>query len=100
MQVKRIDKWLNAKELSDGLTKKNILDWLEEEGSITARISSHAEFKLEILNDDIGVAEDEEYIALEIPSEEVRIREVVLYGDLVPLVYARSIIPELTATKG
>lgn len=100
MQVKRIDKWLNAKELSDGLTKKNILDWLEEEGSITARISSHAEFKLEILNDDIGVAEDEEYIALEIPSEEVRIREVVLYGDLVPLVYARSIIPELTASKG
>ena len=100
MQVKRIDKWLNAKELSDGLTKKNILDWLEEEGSITARISSHAEFKLEILNDDIGVAEDEEYIALEIPPEEVRIREVVLYGDLVPLVYARSIIPELTASKG
>ena len=100
MQVKRIDKWLNAKELSDGLTKKNILDWLEEEGSITARISSHAEFKLEILNDDIGVAEDEEYIALEMPPEEVRIREVVLYGDLVPLVYARSIIPELTASKG
>ena len=100
MQVKRIDKWLNAKELSDGLTKKNILDWLEEEGSITARISSRAEFKLEILNDDIGVAEDEEYIALEIPPEEVRIREVVLFGDLVPLVYARSIIPNLTASKG
>ena len=100
MQVKRIDKWLNAKELSDDLTKKNILDWLEEEGSITARISSHAEFKLEILNDDFGVAEAEEYIALEIPPEEVRIREVVLYGDLVPLVYARSIIPELTASKG
>ena len=100
MQVKRIDKWLNGSELSNHLTKKNILDWLEEEGSITARISSHAEFKLEILNDDIGVAEDEEYIALEIPSEEVRIREVVLYGDLVPLVYARSIIPGLTASKG
>ena len=100
MQVKRIDKWLNGSELSSGLTKKNILDWLEEEGSITARISSRAEFKLEILNDDIGVAEDEEYIALEIPPEEVRIREVVLFGDLVPLVYARSIIPELTASKG
>lgn len=100
MQVKRIDKWLNGSELSNHLTKKNILDWLEEEGSITARISSRAEFKLEILNDDIGVAEDEEYIALEIPPEEVRIREVVLFGDLVPLVYARSIIPELTALKG
>tara|TARA_X000000368_G_scaffold394202_1_gene360539 strand:- start:335 stop:826 length:492 start_codon:yes stop_codon:yes gene_type:complete len=100
MQVKRIDKWLNGSELSNHLTKKNILDWLEEEGSITARISSRAEFKLEILNDDIGFAEDEEYIALEMPPEELRIREVVLYGDLVPLVYARSIIPELTASKG
>ena len=100
MQVKRIDKWLNGSELSNHLTKKNILDWLEEEGSITARISSRAEFKLEILNDDIGFAEDEEYIALEIPPEEVRIREVILFGDLVPLVYARSIIPELTALKG
>ena len=100
MQVKRIDKWLNAKELSDHLTKNNILDWLKEDGSITSRISSHAEFKLEILNDDIGVAEDEEYIALEIPPEEVRIREVILFGDLAPLVYARSIIPELTALKG
>jgi chorismate--pyruvate lyase len=100
MQVKRIDKWLNGSELTNHLTKKNILDWLEEEGSITARISSRAEFKLEILNDDIGFAEDEEYIALEIPPEEVRIREVVLFGDLVPLVYARSIIPELTALKG
>ena len=100
MQVKRIDKWLNGSELSNHLTKKNILDWLEEEGSITARISSRAEFKLEILNDDIGVAEDEEYIALEIPPEEVRIREVILFGDLVPFVYARSIIPELTALKG
>ena len=100
MQVKRIDKWLNGSELSNLLTKKNILDWLEEEGSITARISSRAEFKLEILNDDIGVAEDEEYIALEIPPEEVRIREVILFGDLAPLVYARSIIPELTALKG
>ena len=37
---------------------------------------------------------------LDIASEEVRIREVVLYGDLVPLVFARSIIPNLTEAKG
>ena len=57
MQVTRINKWLNGSELSGSLTKKNILDWLQEEGSITAKISSKAKFKLEILNDDIGIAE-------------------------------------------
>jgi chorismate--pyruvate lyase len=46
------------------------------------------------------MAEDEEYSALDIALEEVRIREVILYGDLEPLVYARSIIPNLTASKG
>ena len=100
MQVKRINNWLNTSELKSTLKNKNILDWLNEDGSITARISSKAKFKLEILNDDLGIAEDEEYVALNITSEDVRIREVILYGDLMPLVYARSIIPNLTASKG
>ena len=100
MQVKRINEWLNDLELKSCLKEQNILDWLNEEGSITARISSNAKFKLEILNDRIGVAESEEYLALDMASQEVRIREVVLYGDLVPLVYARSIIPKLTSSKG
>ena len=100
MQVTRINEWLDGSELSGCLRKKNILDWLQEEGSITAKISSKAKFKLEILNDDIGIAEDEEYVGLNIASEEVRIREVVLYGNLVPLVFARSIIPNQTAAKG
>ena len=82
------------------MKKQNFLEWLNEEGSITAKISSDSKFKLEILSDDLGIAEDEEYLALDIASEEVRIREVVLYGDLVPLVYARSIIPNLTSSKG
>ena len=100
MQAKRINKWLNSSELKNALKVQNILDWLNEDGSITARISSNFKFKLEILSDDIGVAEDEEYLALNIISEEVRIREVILYGDKKPLVFARSIIPNLTSSKG
>ena len=99
MQVTRINEWLDGSELRGCLRKKNILDWLQEEGSITAKISSKAKFKLEILNDDIGIAEDEEYVGLNIASEEVRIREVVLYGNLVPLVFARSIIPNQIIIK-
>lgn len=100
MQAKRINKWLNSSELKSSLKEQNILDWLNEEGSITAKISSDSKFKLKILSDDIGNAEDEEYLALNIPSQKVRIREVILYGDLVPLVYARSIIPNQTSSKG
>ena len=88
---------LSAKKLFE---KTRYSEWLNEEGSITAKISSDSKFKLEILSDDIGNAEDEEYLALNIPSQKVRIREVILYGDLVPLVYARSIIPNQTSSKG
>ena len=100
MQAKRINNWLSDSQLKTHLKKQNILKWLNEEGSITAKISSDSKFKLKILSDDLSIAEDEEYLALDIASEEVRIREVVLYGDLVPLVYARSIIPNLTSSKG
>jgi len=100
MQAKRINNWLNNTQLKSCLKKQNILEWLNEEGSITAKISSDSKFKLKILSDDIGNAEDEEYLALNIPSQKVRIREVILYGDLVPLVYARSIIPNQTSSKG
>ena len=52
------------------------------------------------MRDDIGIAEEDEYAALKMSPEEVRIREVLLYGNLLPLVHARSIIPTLTSSKG
>ena len=100
MHAKRINNWLSDSQLKSCLKKQDILEWLNEEGSITAKISSDSKFKLEILSDDLGMAEDEEYLALNIPSQKVRIREVILYGDLAPLVFARSIIPNQTSSKG
>ena len=100
MQLTRKNKWLNSSELRLRLKEQSILDWLNEEHSITKKISSKAEFKLEILQDDIGIAADDEYAALKMSPEKVRIREVLLYGNLLPLVYARSIIPNITSSKG
>ena len=100
MQLTINNKWLNAAELKIFLKDEKTLEWLNEEGSITKKISSKAEFKLEILHDDIGTAEEEEYTALKITPEDVRIREVMLFGNSSPLVYARSIIPNLTSSKG
>ena len=57
MQLTRNNKWLNATELKIFLKDEKTLEWLNEEGSITKKISSKAEFKLEILHDDIGMAE-------------------------------------------
>ena len=56
MQAKRINNWLNDSELKSCLEKQNIIEWLNEEGSITAKISLKSKFKLEILSDDIGIA--------------------------------------------
>ena len=100
MQLIRNNKWLNATELKIFLTDEKTLEWLNEEGSISKKISLKAEFKLKILQDDIGIAEQEEYSALKIAPEDVRIREVILFGNSSPLVYARSIIPNLTSSKG
>lgn len=100
MQTKRINKWLNQSDLLSQIDNKKILSWLNEEGSITKRISSKTNFKLEVLHDGIGNAQKEEYKALNIIPEEVRIREVILYGNSIPLVFARSIIPRLVSTKG
>ena len=100
MQTKRINKWLNQSDLLSQIDNKKILSWLNEEGSITKRISSKTNFKLEVLHDGIGNAKKEEYKALNIIPEKVRIREVILYGNSIPLVFARSIIPRLVSTKG
>ena len=100
MQTKRINKWLNQSDLLSQIDNKKILSWLNEEGSITKRISSKSNFKLEVLHDGIGNAQKEEYKALNIIPEKVRIREVILYGNSIPLVFARSIIPRLVSTKG
>jgi len=35
MQIKRIEKWLDNSELKGCLKEKKILNWLNEEGSIT-----------------------------------------------------------------
>ena len=66
MQPKRINKWLNQSDLLSQTDNKKILSWLNEEGSITKRISSKSNFKLEVLHDGIGNAQKEEYKALNI----------------------------------
>ena len=82
------------------MSDKNILAWLLEEGSISKRISINAAFKLDIIRDSLDIADDDEYVALRIKREPIRIREVTLSADTKPIVYARSVIPERTSNRG
>ena len=100
MQVTRKGDWLTGGALQPHLKDQKILSWLHEDGSITSRIAASAEFKLEIISDSLGVAEPEEYQILDIDAGEVRIREVLLYADQKPVVYAKSIIPPKTSSHG
>ena len=82
------------------MSDENILAWLLEEGSISKRISINAAFKLDIIRDSLDIADDDEYAALQIKREPIRIREVTLSADTKPIVYARSVIPERTSNRG
>ena len=82
------------------VSDQHILGWLLEEGSITKRISSKAVFRLQLLFDCFGLAGQEEYAFLDLKESPIRIREVRLFGNEKPMVFARSVIPELTSTKG
>lgn len=86
--------------MTERVSDQNILSWLLEEESITRRISSKAAFRLQILFDSLGLADEEEYTFLNLEESPIRIREVILFGDEEPLVFARSVIPELTSRKG
>jgi len=100
MRIKRISKWLSNSELNSHLKDENILGWLLEEGSITQRISANSDFRLEVIKDELGFVKLEEYRAIQVFPQPIRIREVRLYGNEKPIVYAKSIIPFLTSRYG
>ena len=100
MRTKRIGKWLLEPELRMHLNNAEDLSWLLEDGSITQKISGMAIFQLEIIRDQLGLASMNEYWALGLFPQPVRVREVILSGNNQPMVYAKSIIPFSTSSKG
>tara|TARA_B100000965_G_scaffold403322_1_gene431154 strand:- start:254 stop:745 length:492 start_codon:yes stop_codon:yes gene_type:complete len=82
------------------INSKEILSWLNESGSITSRIKSFSKFKLKLLRDGPGKVDEIEDDLIIANYEENNIREVVLYSDEKPLIYAKSIIPIETINLG
>lgn len=77
-----------------------IQQWLLDPGSLTARLKQHSQtFRVELLGQQVQTCEAieaNEDIAI---GEQVLVREVLLYCDDIPQVFARSLLP-LTSLTG
>lgn len=74
--------------------------WLSDPGSLTEKLKHlPGEFRVHLINQEEAMAESSEYAALGIEPQRVVIREVVLYSDNKPMVFARSILPFQTQTE-
>ena len=99
MQFNKLTSWMSDTKSRD-VQNNEILSWLIEPGSITSRIKSISDFKLKLLRDgpgEVDAADDDLIIS---NYKENNIREVLLYSNEEPLIYAKSIIPLETIRLG
>ena len=100
MKLKQISQWISYEAMNAQLKSKIIKSWLLEEGPITKRIESNEKFELKLLRDDLGNVNKLDRSFLGHLNGDMKIREVILYGNQNPRVYAQSIIPVETINQG
>lgn len=100
MKLEQISSWNSYEAIERELTNAEIKSWLLEQGPITKRIKSMKEFRLELIQDELSDVNEDEILFLNIHTKEIRVREVILYGNENPMVFARTIIPIATIEKG
>ena len=99
MQFNKLTSWMSETKSLE-VQNNEILSWLNEPGSITSRIKSFSDFKLKLLRDGPGEVDASEDDLIISNYRENNIREVLLYSDEEPLIYAKSIIPLETIRLG
>ena len=99
MRFNKLTSWMSETKSLE-VQNKEILSWLNEPGSITFRIKSFSSFRLKLLRDGPGEVDTFEDDIVITNYDENNIREVVLYSDEEPLIYAKSIIPLETIRLG
>ena len=99
MQFNKLTSWMSETKFLE-VQNKEILSWLNESGSITSRIKSFSDFKLKLLRDGPGEVDSADDDLIISNYKENNIREVLLYSDEEPLIYAKSIIPFETIRLG
>lgn len=93
-------KWLSPDEEACSSLPRLLKDWLLDEGSLTARLKSHSgHFMVKVIGEQQQPCSAAEACDLIKVGEPVLVREVILYCDNVPQVFARSLLP-LTSLTG
>lgn len=83
--------WLDANNIS---LPENLMGWLLDPNSLTARLKSHCQqFRVELLGQRIESCQESEAVSLIPSGEKVLVREVILFCDDKPQVFARSLLP-------
>lgn len=91
--------WQPPSDACLSLLSEQLQNWLLDEGSLTARLKSRCQnFHVNVIGEQqqrCSAAEAGEYIK---EGEPVLVREVILYCDNVPHVFARSLLPLASLT--
>ena len=99
MKFNKLTSWMSDTKSLE-VKNKEILSWLNEPGSITSRIKSSSNFRLKLLRDGPGQVDAAEDDLIITNYKENNIREVVLFSDEEPFIYAKSILPLETIRLG
>lgn len=94
--------WRSMLSKADATVPHTWRDWLSDAGSLTARLldASNGNLKVRVLQQSLEVPKFSERQLLGIGDRRrAMVREVILYGENKPWVYARSILP-LTTLSG
>jgi chorismate--pyruvate lyase len=84
------------------ILSNSLRDWLLDPSSLTARLKCHGQqFRVKLLGQRIQACDAAEANDDVIAGEQVLVREVLLYCDDIPQVFARSLLPlsSLTGTQ-
>ena len=100
MKLKQKSSWITYREMLDQVTNSSIKSWLIENGPITKRISAKEDFELNLIRYEIDKVDelDKKYLGDDVGD--IKVREVILLGNKIPKVYAKSLIPVDTIEKG
>ena len=83
--------WCDAQGYS---LPENLKSWLLDPHSLTARLKSHChKFRVELLGQRVETCQANEAVALIPLGETILVREVLLFCDEKPQVFARSLLP-------
>jgi len=100
MKLKQKSSWITYEEMMKLVDSDYIKSWLIESGPITKRISDNEDFELNLIRDEVDEVDERDKKYLGNITGDIKVREVILLGNKVPKVYAKSLIPVHTVEEG